>query len=210
MKFLCIDTSGSKTSVGVVNGNKRVFTSDDGFVRASRALMPMIDSALKEAETSVKDVDFISVVIGPGSFTGIRIGITTARALAYALNKPIVSVNSCELAAYNSRKASGAKKILTALDAGNGFVFAALYDGETELAAPKCLTLDEFQALHGEIGDCIVAADKKTAQTLSVTPTDGDGIIDLSEKKFERGETMPYNEADALYVRLSQAERTAT
>ena len=105
MRYLCIDTSGSRTSVGAVNGNKRAYLSDDGFVKASRALMPMIDSALKQVELNIADADFVSVVIGPGSFTGIRIGVSAARALAYALNKPVVSVNSCELAAYNSRKA---------------------------------------------------------------------------------------------------------
>ncbi len=208
MRYLCIDTSGSRTSVGAVNGNKRAYLSDDGFVKASRALMPMIDSALNQVELNIADADFVSVVIGPGSFTGIRIGVSAARALAYALNKPVVSVNSCELAAYNSRKAKD-KKVLTALDAGNGFVFSALYDGEKEIEAPRCLTLAEFETFRQAAGECEIAADAKMSEILSVPQTGGDGIIDLSEIKFERGETLPFQKADAMYVRLSQAERTA-
>lgn len=122
----------------------------------------------------------------------------------------MVSVNSCELAAYNSRKANDGKKVLTALNAGNGFVFAALYDGEREVRKPTCLTLAEFETLKTEVGDCHIAADSETAQTLNVRETQGDGIIELSKSKYLRGETTPYQKVDASYVRLSQTEKTAT
>lgn len=203
MKYLCIDAAGNSTSVGAVNGDKRIFLCDDGFVRASRALMPMIDDALERAAMRVDEADFIAVTIGPGSFTGIRIGLSTARALAYVVNKPIVSVNTCELAAYNNRS----DKVLTALDAGNGFVFAALYENNKEIFPPRCVTFDEFKALRESCGECAVAADTKTAPILNVEATAGDGIIELAKEKFDRGEIADYRYVDAMYVRLSQAEK---
>ena len=201
MKYFCIDTSGALTAVGAV-GERKVYRADDGFVRASRALMPMIDSVLAEAGLKPSKADFIGVVIGPGSFTGIRIGVSTARALSYALDIPIVPVNSCELAAYNSR-CSG--KVLTVSDAGNGFVYTATYEDMKELSAPSCIRAGDLDAYRAKVSPDAIAADDMYAKILNVEPTRGDGLIGLCGELFD-SRHCAYSEAVPLYVRRSQAE----
>lgn len=209
MKFLCIDTCGSTTAVGAL-GERKAYKCDDGFLKASRALMPMTDETLKEAGISINDVDFISAAVGPGSFTGIRIGVSAARALAYVLKVPLVPINSCELAAYNSRNAakrSGKEKIMTLLDAGNGYAYAALYgiDGR-QLSPIECLSSEELRDFAAKNSDCHIAADGVMSEAFSVTRAVGDGIIDLSAEKYRAGQTVGYADLVPLYVRRSQAE----
>ncbi len=201
MKYFCIDTSGAKISMGAA-GERAVYLSDDGSVKAGRALMPMLDKALEKAGMSVDDAEFIAVVIGPGSFTGIRIGVSAARSLAYALNIPVVPVNSCELAAYNS-KCHG--KVLSVSDAGNGYCFTALYENGNELAPPTCIRDSELDEYVRSCGECTLAADKKYAERLGVAETTGDGIIKLALEKYS-SRAQSYGTIEPLYVRKSQAE----
>ena len=205
MKYFCLDTSGSVTAVCAA-GEKKVHREDDGFVRASRSLMPMLDDVLKEAGMSASDADFIGVVTGPGSFTGVRIGVSAARSLGYALNIPIVPVNSCELAAYNSR-CSG--RVLTVSDAGNGFVYTALYDGFKQVLAPSCIRVSELSSLMESVGNVEVAADKKCAEILKVSPVTGEGLAEFAESLFKERQCR-YSEVVPVYVRKSQAEEGNT
>ena len=201
MKYFCIDTSGAKISVGAV-GEKSVYLSDDGTAKAGKELMPMLDRALKEAGMTAGDADFLAVVIGPGSFTGIRIGVSAARSLAYALNIPVVPVNTCELAAYNS-KCHG--KALSVSDAGNGYCFVALYDGKKELVPPTCIRETELEDYTRSCGKITLAADKKYAERLNVKEVSGDGILQFALEKYAE-RAVSYNDVVPLYVRKSQAE----
>ena len=207
MKYLCIDTCGAYTAVAAVNGTNKVYDSDPA--RAGGALMPMLDAALGKVSLGINDLDFIAVAVGPGSFTGVRIGVTTARSLAYALSVPVVAVNTCLLAAYNSRNAVRADKTVTLSDAGNGYFFAAVYRDLKETLAPCCLTADECKTLLKEHDGFFVAADEAAAKAFGVEPTSGNGIIEVALEKYLRGETTDYAKIEPLYIRLSQAEKNA-
>lgn len=211
MKFCCINSASAEIEVAAV-GNKHAYLCDNRFVQASRALLPMLEQVTEEAELKLKDVDFISVVVGPGSFTGIRIGLAAARALAYALSKPIVAVNSCELAAYNSmrRAEDGSyESVLAALDAGNGYCYAAVYGESVDeiYFPPACMSFEQLKSFKAEIDEpCVIAADCKLAPLLNSQPVSGDGIIELSLKRFIARGGLPYGSIEPLYIRKSQAE----
>ena len=100
MKVLGIDTSSNATSIAVIEDNKLIceYTINTKTTH-SQKLMPMIENMLKISEVNVNDMDMIAICQGPGSFTGLRIGMATAKALSHVNNLPIVGVNSLELLA---------------------------------------------------------------------------------------------------------------
>ena len=107
MKILAIDTSSKNCSVSIVEvqENKKFNiiaqeNSDDERTHSVK-LMPMVDDMLKKSNLSLNDIDLLACCLGPGSFTGIRIGIATIKAFADAKNIPTVGVTSLESLAYN-------------------------------------------------------------------------------------------------------------
>ena len=102
MKILAVDSSAKSASVAVTENGRLI---SECFVNNalthSRTLMPMIDNALSQADMSFNDIDALCVNVGPGSFTGIRIGVAAVKGLAAADNKPCAGVSTLESIAYN-------------------------------------------------------------------------------------------------------------
>lgn len=119
--FLAIDTSSKHLTVYARRGDSEVLRHlDDCAMRHSEVLMDEIDRALSEAELTPAGCDYFAVVTGPGSFTGIRIGIATAKGFALATGKPLHGVTAFELIAYNVDESS----FCAVIDAGRGFYYA--------------------------------------------------------------------------------------
>ncbi|GAA0496712.1 tRNA (adenosine(37)-N6)-threonylcarbamoyltransferase complex dimerization subunit type 1 TsaB [Salinibacillus aidingensis] len=129
MKVLAMDTSNQVMSVAVLD-NQQIVAEITTNVKRNHSvrLMPAIDEAMKEAKMTPADLDQIVVAHGPGSFTGVRIGVTTAKSLAYSLNIPIIAVSSLEMAAFNGLYFNG--RICSFFDARRGRVYAGLYKNE--------------------------------------------------------------------------------
>ena len=126
MVVLAIDTSTAYLSVALCDGDKslgRYHRMAD--MRHSTILMPTISNILKKAKIRPEDIDLFSISIGPGSFTGLRIGVTTVKGLAFSLKKPIVTVPTMDVIAYNAIKRSSV--ICPVLDARKGKVYACIY-----------------------------------------------------------------------------------
>ena len=129
MKILALETSAKACSAAV---------TEDGRVLASafqctglthsRPLMPMVEAMLKNAELTPDDCGAIAVANGPGSFTGIRIGISAAKGLAFSLDKPVVGVSTLEAMARNVAFADGL--VICAMDARRQQVYNALFRAE--------------------------------------------------------------------------------
>ena len=102
MKILCIDTSSNLCSVAILEDNKLIkkIELNNGLTH-SETLMPLIKQILAECNLSLKNIDLLVSDIGPGSFTGIRIGVSTVKAFADSLNIPCVGIDSLEVLAYN-------------------------------------------------------------------------------------------------------------
>jgi tRNA threonylcarbamoyladenosine biosynthesis protein TsaB len=102
MLVLGVDTSTGYLTVSIIKGDKVLADYNKvGKLSHSALLVPTIQKALKKAKKKLKDVGLFAIGVGPGSFTGLRVGVTTMRALAIALNKPIVGVPTMDAIAYN-------------------------------------------------------------------------------------------------------------
>lgn len=126
MKILAIDTSSKVASAAVLDGEKLVCEFSLNHKKThSQKLMPIIEEVLKSAEISLSDVDYIATTTGPGSFTGIRIGVATAKGLAHAAGKPLIGVSTLEALAYNI--AGWDSLICPVMDARRSQVYTAVY-----------------------------------------------------------------------------------
>jgi tRNA threonylcarbamoyladenosine biosynthesis protein TsaB len=127
MKILSIDTSTSTCTVGVVDARGILAQSvDDSGQTHARHLMGMIDGTLTQAGISVQAIEGFAVITGPGTFTGLRIGISTTQGLAYALSKPIAGVTSLDALAAQSDLS--VTHICSMMDARRSEVYYGLYE----------------------------------------------------------------------------------
>ena len=133
MFLLAIDTAGPDCSVGVARASAdglTVLASDSERIGRGHAerLMPMIESTLARANIAFSDLDRIAVTTGPGSFTGIRVGVAAARGLALALDIPSVGVGSLEALLHPVAKSRRDGTAIAVLDAKRGEVYALAHD----------------------------------------------------------------------------------
>lgn len=128
MKILSIDTSSSICSVAILEDTKIIKEMHNFSEKEhSETLMPMIDELFKTTNLSLDNIGLIVCSVGPGSFTGIRIGIATVKAFADAKNIPVVGVNSLEAMAYLGVAQKGDGEFVSILDARNDNVYFAIY-----------------------------------------------------------------------------------
>ncbi len=202
--FLAIDTSGNfLTVVAAKDGEFFSVFLPDCAMRHSVSVIPAVDEALQKANMSLSECDFFAAVVGAGSFTGIRIGISVVKGLCLATGKPALPVTSFDLAAYNALD-GGAKKALCLVDALHGCYYACGYEGEEIVYPPAYLSEEEVRSLCAE-GYALYALGElplsETAQVTKVCPVEGlkRAVVALAEKE-------KFGELTALYVRKSSAE----
>ena len=141
MKSLFIDTSSSNVTFAIVNNNNILATYINKIESdLSKEVFSIIDNLFKESQMVPNDIDTIFIVNGPGSFTGVRIGVTIAKTYAWALKKKIVPVSSLELMAsgYNDN-------VVAMIDARRNFVYAGVYDKNLNNLMEDCyINIDEL------------------------------------------------------------------
>lgn len=159
-------------------------------------LMAVVDEALAEAGVGYAFLGLIAVSVGPGSFTGVRVGVSAARGLSLALKIPAVGVTTLEALAAETRAALGPRTVLAALDAGRGEIHAAVYDeAGAALREPAVLTLAEAATLAAS-GQVALAG---TAARLIAELVDAD-------KTFEFGPALATADI-GTYARLAAAKQ---
>ena len=129
MKVLAIDTTTKKATVALKADDKIYVKELDNEITHSEKLLPLLDEVLTEADVCLKDIDLFATTLGPGSFTGVRIGIATIKAIAKVTNKKIFGTTSLELLALDGIKKveSTPKYVLALMDARNTRVYYNLY-----------------------------------------------------------------------------------
>ncbi len=183
----------------------------------SQTLLPMVENMLKSAEVSLSDVKKIAVTAGPGSFTGLRIGIASVKGMAMGSGKPCVSVSTLEAIAYNFVGIDGI--ICCAMDARCGQVYNALFRSESGVISRLCedraiKAVDLYEELKSVEGRVILAGDgaellhKATEESFTLAPLPlryqrglGVCLAALDKEPIEAAALMP------SYLRLPQAER---
>ena len=171
------------------------------------------------------DIDALATSVGPGSFTGVRIGVSIVKGLAFGKNKPCVEVSTLEALAENLSGIRGT--VVAVMDARRGQVYSATYssceDGLTLVTPDRAVSLtalaDELKALEGTdvylVGDGYEVARKALTElgvTLAVTPEmlrgeSAASVAAVAARKLERGETVSDTDIAPVYLRMPQAER---
>lgn len=202
MKFLVIDTAGAAVRVAASNG---AYCCDTDKRAASAVLLPAIDDLLARTHCAPKDLDFLACVVGPGSFTGIRIGVSTVRALGYALGLPTLGLHAMQVLAYNER-ADGCDTILCLADAGNGLAYVAAFDAARRETMPcRAMPFSEASTLCEACGG-VVCADEVLAPLVGAIPPDPDCRALLRAAQENAGAVADWSRLCPVYVRESQAE----
>ena len=147
MKILALETSAKAVSAAVSEDGKILCSGyQDTGLTHSRTLMPIVEHILKNTGLTVADMDAIAVAAGPGSFTGIRIGVAAAKGLAFAADKPAVGVSTLAAMARNVAFCDGL--VVCAMDARRQQVYNALFeakDGQlTRLTPDRAIALEEL------------------------------------------------------------------
>ena len=219
--LLALDTCLTSASVAVSTEDRvlGLYYIDNGLTH-SRKLVPMIESVLSELDLTAKDIDAIACTNGPGSFTGIRIGMSTAKGLALADNKPIMPISSLKATAYNFSCQS--LPVCAMTDARNSQVFYGVYQfdntGVKEIVAPSA---SEITAVSEYIiTPTIVCGDgalkyretfKENKNIIFAPPhVNMPNAASLAAAAFNEIKTQgfpPAETVDALYVRKSSAEQ---
>ena len=153
MNILAVDTAGKTAAVAVLRDDVLLYEAQcNNGLTHSETLLPMIDTALKAAGLTVDDLDVLGVTNGPGSFTGLRIGVATAKGLAWAEDKDCAPCSTLESMAWPLAFFRDAV-IVCAMDARRKQVYNALFqtDGErlTRLSPDRAISLEE-------LGDCLL------------------------------------------------------
>jgi tRNA threonylcarbamoyladenosine biosynthesis protein TsaB len=214
MRLLAIDTSAELCSVGVAaDGRPTVLCSAMvGRAHAER-LIPMVEEAMAAARLPFADLERIAVTIGPGSFTGVRIGVAAARALALATRAKAVGIGTLAVHAEAARAAAGAVPVVVAVIAGRGEVYAQRFatdgsaEGEPRLAAPLTFAslITPATVIAGSGADALIAA---TGADNAVAHRDGSPDLAALLRLAER--VPPQAEAPRpLYLRPPDAKPQA-
>ena len=199
--FLALDTSGNHLSVvACKNGKTHSVFLPDCAMKHAVSVMTAVDEALKKAELSLSECDFFAAVVGAGSFTGIRIGISAIKGFCLAFSKPSLPVTSFDLAAYNGVD----KKMLCLVDALHDSYYACGYEEGKVIYPPAYISEEEVLDLQNE-GYALYACGElpicEKAKVHLVDPCKG-----LERAVLALAEQEKFGELTALYVRISSAE----
>lgn len=142
MITLYIDTSSSYLYAGIVkDSNLLVEVNENLGYNLSEMALPKIVEMFEKTKLNASDIDKIIVVNGPGSFTGIRVGLTIAKVFAWSLNIPITTITSLEAMAAS---VNDNRLLVPIIDARHRFVYAAIYDEDSVLLSPSYIKLEEL------------------------------------------------------------------
>lgn len=222
MNILAIDTTTKKANIGIKVKNLVKVNSIDNEVTHSEKLLPLIDKTLKECNLTIKDIDCIAATTGPGSFTGIRIGLATAKALARVTNANIFSIDSLSLLA-QSVDNSGHKLIVSLIDAKNNRAYAGMYFNQEKLQPATAFQNKYLNEIFENITK--ICTENAIIENEVLIITDTSNVFECIPDKYSKVLTSlnmeallsladsatkftDYLKLDATYVRSSEAERT--
>lgn len=226
MYILAIETTGPYASVALIDGKAKVKEKrSTEHMNHLKDLMPMIDELLKEEKVEKSQLDAVAASVGPGSFTGIRIGVSTARAIAQALDIPCIPVKTLNAFIYQE-KTQGL--ICPIINARRGQVYGAIFDRgdyncRTILAPGPYMLEDVLKAIdekaYGLVtfyGDGIdayeerikeaIPEDRRKFADLDVRYQKAESVAQDSFMKFLWKKTIPYDQLEPEYMRETEAE----
>ena len=223
MIILGIETATPQVgcALGGVEGVLASFTAAKGR-RHAETLVPAVEFVCRQARVGLDEVSVVAVDVGPGLFTGLRVGVATAKAMAQALRVPMIGLSSLDLLAFTFQHSDGL--IATVVDARRGEVFAALYrpvpGGVQRVAAPRVCAPGELASeLMAMNEDCLMVGDGalrysgvfddarylQIADSSFAHPSPA-ALVQLAQARALREEFVQPSELEPLYLRKADAE----
>jgi len=226
MILLALDTSSIVATVALMEDDKLIGEYTINHKRThSQKLMPMIAELLESCETDMEHVHYVAVAEGPGSFTGLRIGVATAKGLAHAMNIPVVGISTLDALAFNLPFCHGL--ICPILDARRGQVYTAVYKWDDEvlhiIEEPMAITIEELadkllfrpekvifvgdgiqenkELLLQKLGERVIIAPQSARMPKAAA------VAQLALQKIQSGQVQSFYELTPEYLRKSEAER---
>lgn len=227
MKILAIDCSAVTASVAIMSDGKLLtsFFINAGLTH-SQTLMPMVQSALTAVNITLKEIDYFAISAGPGSFTGLRIGIAAVKGMASALNKPCVSVSTLQAMAYNVTQNNAV--VCAVMDARCSQVYNAMFRYENgklqRLTNDRAISLQQLkdEIISTYANDSVVIVGDGTDITTSFLKESGlnnfplhqtlkyqnaVGVAQSAQQQIIDNNILTPTQLMPIYLRLPQAER---
>lgn len=235
--ILAIDTSSAWCSVALsLEGRESTFRHEPVSAGASQLLLPWVEAMLKESNASLKDLSAIAVGIGPGAFTGVRLGVAAVQGLAISNHFPVISVASLDAIAAQVAHTDGFKKVLPlqfaiAIDARMDEIYWAHYTvqdhqlplriGDIHLTKPENIDLSGISFLAGsaikEYGNRLPYSDNASQSSIVLdadSAVSALGVLECAKQQFQSGLMQDVRSLEPLYIRnkvaLTTAERLET
>jgi tRNA threonylcarbamoyladenosine biosynthesis protein TsaB len=221
MRVLAVDTTGAHGSVGIVENGELIglLGTRETSPRHAESLLPTIDHLLGLLSLRLEHVDGFAVAVGPGSFTGLRIGIAAVEGLAFATGKPAGGVSALEATAYRFRHVEGL--VVPLIEAYRGEVYGAAYrarKGTLHLEVePSCVTAQAFLASLPEppllVAGSAILRHREEIEALAGAALLADASFFLAEEiarlgaaRIAKGDAAALGSLAPLYVRRAEAE----
>jgi len=200
MRVLAVDTSAGVAAVAVMENGRLLGEYILNHKRThSQKLMPLIKGLMDNLELKPADIDIYAVSSGPGSFTGLRIGVTTIKALAYAANKPVMGIPTLDALAFNVSPTDSL--VCPIMDSRNNQVYTAVYKWEKNVQ----VNITEYMGIH--VSELVQLIKGKNSRVIFT----GDAVeIHRDFLKEELGEMCEFAQESLLLQRASSVALLAT
>ncbi len=218
--ILAVDTSTEACSVALQIGNETIAQYADEPRSHSRLLMPMVQQVLAEAQIKVNQLDAIGVSIGPGSFTGLRIGFAAVQGMAYGADIPVTPVSTLELiaATYRRQQNIQAGDVITLLDARMSEFNLGRYrlDKNNQIVALEAdqlvsteqalelIKANQPSAIIGDAGNLFESATQYAELFTPIYPNAID-ILPMAKQQLDQGSAVNIESVDLVYLRGTEA-----
>ena len=212
MKVLAFDTSASGLSVALRVAGETVAVARQFMPHGqAEALLPAVQQVMSEGGVVFAELDLIAVTVGPGSFTGVRVGLATARALGLAMGTPVQGIVSTEALAYSApTEEQAGRSVMAIMDSRRSDLFVQMFDPDlSTLGPPFAAAATALPGLLPE-GPLLLVGERTGEVTLegrdvrvsSCTLPDAGAIAALAERRFGTNEAIP---PEPLYLRPPDA-----
>ncbi|MGN5182586.1 tRNA (adenosine(37)-N6)-threonylcarbamoyltransferase complex dimerization subunit type 1 TsaB [Aeromonas veronii] len=218
LKILAVDTATEACSAALLVGDKLFSRWEEAPRDHTRKILPMVQAVLEDAGISLSDLDAIAFGRGPGSFTGVRIGISVAQGLAFGAGVPLIGISTLAAMAQGAYRLDGAEQVLTAIDARMNEVYFGRYeliDGRMQLVGDEVVSepavlVDVRGKLAGPV-TCVGTGFETYGETLSGLADElaesqvrfpaAEDMLPLARAAWLAGEAVPVEKATPVYLR---------
>ncbi|MFQ1862830.1 tRNA (adenosine(37)-N6)-threonylcarbamoyltransferase complex dimerization subunit type 1 TsaB [Aeromonas veronii] len=218
LKILAVDTATEACSAALLVGDKLFSRWEEAPRDHTRKILPMVQAVLEDAGISLSDLDAIAFGRGPGSFTGVRIGISVAQGLAFGAGVPLIGISTLAAMAQGAYRLDGAEQVLTAIDARMNEVYFGRYeliDGRMQLVGDEVVSdpaalVDVRGKLAGPV-TCVGTGFETYGEILSGLADElavsqvrfpaAEDMLPLARAAWLAGEAVPVEQATPVYLR---------